>query len=432
MPKVSIIIPVYNVENYLRKCIKSVLNQTLKDIEIICIDDGSTDGCPQILDEFSVSDKRIKVIHKQNEGYGVAMNIGMELASGEYVGIVESDDWILPEMYESLYNKAIEGKYDFVKCDFKCWWSSGREFLSYESENKDYYNRALTHEDFEDLVLRFHPSNWAGLYKKSFLFQHKISHNTTPGASYQDTGFRLQVCSLFTNAYFINIPLYMYRQDNPNSSIKSKQKMLALKSEYEFCEKKLDKKIFPFLNYLKVKGHYATFFRIEDNLKNEYIDIVKKDYINMKNNISYPSDKNSIYIRNWIEEISNAPALYLKKYFSQKQQKQQLLSSYKEYIVYGIGRRTIRLLDEYRSLDKLLFFVTSTSQVTSKFYGYDVLTPNDIIPYKNSALVIISVRKDSTAYNEIVKTLNDIGVSNVIDSEAISELIYNISCLRSN
>ena len=103
MIKVSVIVPVYNVEKYLKKCIDSIIKQTLTDMEIICVDDGSTDSCPEILDEYANLDHRIKVIHKTNAGYGHAVNTGFAYAKGEYIGIVESDDYILPEMYETLY-----------------------------------------------------------------------------------------------------------------------------------------------------------------------------------------------------------------------------------------------------------------------------------------------------------------------------------------
>ena len=91
MKKISVIIPVYNVEQYLRECLDSVLNQTLKDIEIICVDDGSPDDCPRIVDEYAQKDKRIKVIHKENGGYASAINRGLECANVEFIGIVESD-----------------------------------------------------------------------------------------------------------------------------------------------------------------------------------------------------------------------------------------------------------------------------------------------------------------------------------------------------
>ena len=100
MPKVSIIIPTYNVENYLRECMDSVTRQTLKDIEIICINDGSTDGSLEILKEYADKDPRIVLVDKENEGYGVGMNIGLDKASGEYIGIVEPDDFVPLNMYD--------------------------------------------------------------------------------------------------------------------------------------------------------------------------------------------------------------------------------------------------------------------------------------------------------------------------------------------
>ena len=103
MAKISIIIPVYNTEEYLRQCLDSVLLQTFRDIEIICVDDGSTDSSPQILDSYKAHDSRIKVIHKENTGLVAARKTGLAAATGKYIGYVDSDDWIEPMMYEKLY-----------------------------------------------------------------------------------------------------------------------------------------------------------------------------------------------------------------------------------------------------------------------------------------------------------------------------------------
>ena len=116
MPKVSVIIPVYNVEQYLRNCLDSVINQTLKDIEIICVDDGSPDNCGAILDEYASKDNRIKVIHQENKGVAVARNRGLDIASGEYISFLDPDDMIDLNFYEILY--PIEKKYDIVKGGF--------------------------------------------------------------------------------------------------------------------------------------------------------------------------------------------------------------------------------------------------------------------------------------------------------------------------
>ena len=118
MPKVSVIVPIYGVENYLRECVDSILNQTLKDIEIILIDDGGKDNCPQIIDEYAQKDERIVAIHKPNGGYGQTCNVGLERATGEYVAIVEPDDYIDSKMYEDLYNIATKYNSDIVKSCF--------------------------------------------------------------------------------------------------------------------------------------------------------------------------------------------------------------------------------------------------------------------------------------------------------------------------
>jgi len=117
-PKVSIIVPIYNVEKYLKECIESLLNQTLMQIEIICVNDGSTDRSLQIAQEYSQKDNRLIIIDKQNYGYGHTMNRGLEIAKGEYIGIVESDDFVKENMFEILYNLAKKHDVDVVKSNF--------------------------------------------------------------------------------------------------------------------------------------------------------------------------------------------------------------------------------------------------------------------------------------------------------------------------
>lgn len=118
MPKVSIIVPVYKVEPYLKRCVDSLTNQTLKDIEIILVDDGSPDNCPKMCDEFAQLDSRIKVVHKQNGGLSSARNAGIEVATGDYLGYIDSDDYAELDMFERLYNCAIQNDVDFVMADY--------------------------------------------------------------------------------------------------------------------------------------------------------------------------------------------------------------------------------------------------------------------------------------------------------------------------
>lgn len=113
-PKVSIVVPIYNVEKYLKNCVDSLLNQTLEDIEIILVDDGSPDKSGEIADEYMRNEKRIKVVHQSNAGLGPARNSGMAVATGEYIGFIDSDDWTQPEMFERLYEAAVLENADIV------------------------------------------------------------------------------------------------------------------------------------------------------------------------------------------------------------------------------------------------------------------------------------------------------------------------------
>lgn len=117
--KVSIIIPVYNTGEYLHKCIRSILSQSLKDIELIIVDDGSTDNSGNICDKYSKADNRVKVIHKINEGVSRARNTGIKLATGDYIGFVDSDDWVNETIYEDVYNIAQNAKSDIVMFDLE-------------------------------------------------------------------------------------------------------------------------------------------------------------------------------------------------------------------------------------------------------------------------------------------------------------------------
>ena len=115
-PLLSIIVPVYNVEKYLPRCLDSILAQTFTNIEVIAVNDGSPDNCGKILDEYAQKDKRIKVIHKENGGVSSARNTGLDMATGTYIGFVDPDDYINADMYEYMYKKAVEGDYDIVQC----------------------------------------------------------------------------------------------------------------------------------------------------------------------------------------------------------------------------------------------------------------------------------------------------------------------------
>lgn len=137
-PVVSVIIPVYNVQDYVEKCLNSVMNQTLKNIEIIVVDDGSTDRSPSIIDEIAKTDERIRVIHSENGGVSAARNKGLDIARGRYIGFVDSDDYIEPDMYEKMVAVAENNNCDIVQCAF---FSGDIDPNNIEREKAGLYNR---------------------------------------------------------------------------------------------------------------------------------------------------------------------------------------------------------------------------------------------------------------------------------------------------
>ena len=149
LPKISVIIPVYKVEEYISRCIKSVVDQTYSNLEIILVDDGSPDNCPAICDKWAEKDSRIKVIHKKNGGLSDARNAGMQIASGEFIGFVDSDDWISKEMYQLLYENMKENESDISACGVKLVWEDGAESRSLTSAGIQILN---TQEAMEAII----------------------------------------------------------------------------------------------------------------------------------------------------------------------------------------------------------------------------------------------------------------------------------------
>ena len=135
-PLISIIVPVYKVEKYLNRCIHSIVNQTMKDLEIILVDDGSPDTCPKMCDDWAKKDKRIKVIHQKNKGLSAARNHGIKISKGKYIGFVDSDDYIDKYMYENMVSVLIKEQGDMCCCKLQKVYEK-RNFLSKEKFTKD-------------------------------------------------------------------------------------------------------------------------------------------------------------------------------------------------------------------------------------------------------------------------------------------------------
>lgn len=175
MPIVSVIVPIYNSKKYLKECIQSILDQSLSDIEIILIDDGSSDGSSAICDSFAERDSRIKVIHKTNAGVSAARNTGLEIAAGDYVCFMDSDDWIESNMYESLVQTARNNQAEVVLCDCIKEYSRSSEIYSHPIRDGFYNRNQIETEYFNHLLIMENVeypatiSNWLLLIDRSLI-----------------------------------------------------------------------------------------------------------------------------------------------------------------------------------------------------------------------------------------------------------------------
>lgn len=285
MLKVSILVPIYNVESYLAACLESLIHQTLQEIEIICINDGSTDLSPVIAAKYARKDSRIHLINKENTGYGNTMNVGLRIAKGEYIGFVESDDYASPEMFEVLYQKAKKYEAEVVKSNFfehrGDSETSGVQNEFVELLSGFPYSRLLTKEEQVGLHM-VHAQIWSAIYKRSFIEQYGIGFNETPGASYQDTSFAFQVW-FYAKRVVLEQGAYLhYRVDNPGSSIHSQVKLFCFCDEYTYIEEFLhnnphDKEKEYIVQAIKFRDYFWTYFRVAGRYQYAFLLRMKEE-----------------------------------------------------------------------------------------------------------------------------------------------------------
>lgn len=234
--KVSIIVPVYNTEKFLKKCLNSLINQTLKEIEIICVDDGSTDNSPTILNDFMKKDNRIKVIHQENSGVSVSRNRAVSVAQGEYIGFVDSDDWVDEDFFEKLYNASQKYNSDIIAGDFfRCGKILRTKKLKYKKEQ-------IFTTSAEKIKAAYIPKyNYVcnKIYRRESLLKLNIPFEI--GRYYEDMIWLVKI--IYSLNGFITVPntFYYYRR-NVNSIVF--QKSDKHKKDYKSAKEEM-------LNYMK-------------------------------------------------------------------------------------------------------------------------------------------------------------------------------------
>lgn len=306
-PLVSVIIPVYNVENYLKRCIDSIINQSLKNIEIILIDDGSLDSSSKICDEYLTLDERIKVVHKQNEGLGMARNTGIDIAVGKYIAFVDSDDYIEDNMYELLYNKAKLTNSNVVFCN-SVW----------EGVKGDRINIVDFEQDrtFSDNIINLArafviPNNefghticltaWHGIYELSHIKNNNVRFISERFIPSEDKYFHLNLFKYITKVSFIPQILYHYCENSTSIIHTFNYKKFELwKNERSWlltCFPDNEWKEYTEIFFMDVTAHYLVCLvseksisrkdkicRIDNVIKDNIWDEVN-DYVSVNNSI---------------------------------------------------------------------------------------------------------------------------------------------------
>lgn len=244
LPEISVIVPVFNVSKYLHQCLFSITSQTFRNIEIIVVNDGSTDDSGAIIDEFLKIDNRIKALHQENKGYGSAVNTGINIATGEYISIIEPDDWIETNMFQVLLEGKKSSGCNIIKCSFNKIYPNNEShsipfhFLHGESQS------IVKPADNIELML-FESSIWCAIYNRKFLIDNGIMMLETPGASYQDVVWKFMTYAVVNDVLLINSALYNYRCFVIGSSSRRKDNFeIFFYNYYKIREFLLNKKQF--------------------------------------------------------------------------------------------------------------------------------------------------------------------------------------------
>ena len=283
-PQISVTIPVYNAEPFLREALDSLLSQDFRSFEIICVNDGSTDGSLNLLREYERKDTRLRIVDVPNGGYGKAMNIGLARSVGKYFAIFEPDDILPQDAYNELWKMAEENQLDISKgCIAKFYEKGGKRII--EPDYNVQEGRVICPREYQQSY-KFNMCTVTCLYNMDFLRKHDIRYNETPGASYQDNGMHMLSFSYANRLMCTKKVVYLYRVDNFNSSIHQfATKPYAMRDEFRYIRERLMEtpEIWECVKgawlYKRMVVHGTTFPKICNGIKMEYLRDLREELL---------------------------------------------------------------------------------------------------------------------------------------------------------
>ncbi|HJG67480.1 MULTISPECIES: glycosyltransferase family 2 protein [Bacilli] len=262
---ITVVIPIYNVERYVEQCLQSVINQTYKNLQIILVDDGSTDSSGEICDRFAAQDSRVQVIHQKNAGLSAARNVGIEFAKGEFISFIDSDDFVETNYIERLYTEIKAYNAQIAVCEYSRLDDEKKIFYFH---TKEPYTKTITYteyldEIFKTLTLAF-VTAWAKLYKIE-LFNGEFPIRFPEGKLAEDKYVTYLLALKSQNIVYLHEPNYCYRQRS-GSITKSEASIKRAADDIEGCEKRLTDLVFIDYDIYKAIGWYEYILRVHKQI----------------------------------------------------------------------------------------------------------------------------------------------------------------------
>lgn len=402
-PKVSVILPSLNVAGYIEECLDSVICQSLKELEIICVDAGSTDGTREILDRYARLDSRIVILQSDRKSYGRQVNMGLDYASGEYIAILETDDWVLPDMYRCLYECGTAERLDYIAADFDMFWQlqNGEYYFIrqhlFGGDRQEWYGKVLDSDELatlraSDYVL------WKGIYNKKFLDNHNIRLHESPGAAFQDMGFLQQVKTYEERAIYLDQSFYMYRQSRGNASSGALEGLRYYENEFRWINEEL--KLPCILQGTHRKYYYFTmsisfmtkYEQLLESLEGEWQDDrLKIPYKWFRNQLGSAIEKGILNETMYGKELWRRMMLLLSSQetharvmmeHEKTQNKKTFMDKihHRSAVIFGCGIRGERLMHfcTINRVDIYSFCDNNASLHGGKKFGFPVIDPADL------------------------------------------------------
>ena len=393
--KLSVIIPCLNSSKYIEKCAESVLAQTMSDIEIIFVDAGSTDGTLEIINRY-INDERVILLNSEKKSYGYQMNLGIRMSSGEYIGIVESDDYIDVNMYKDLYDKAVKGGYDYVKANYtEFYFNQNERKYCYKERNvldkMELYNKDLNASATPTLMRNDIVAIWSGIYSKKFLIENNIEFNETMGASFQDTGFWACISMTSRRCLYVDNSYYRYRIDNPNSSTFQSNKLYCICDEFQYIQERVPEDHLIYfserLSWIMYRKYKTNLERVSRENKFDFYSRMASDLSSWNKRYNVKGEYYAAEEWDDLKNIVRSPSEYLEQKMSEKEDFISSFSAQDQVIIYGAGRVAKKIAEDIGK-EKIVLFVTTNRN------DIDTITINGIdIPVAEISLVDPMLKK---------------------------------------